>query len=180
MGPPRCGPSGCVGWGWRGAGGRQTSPLPEPPASFPASWSSPFRGRARCLLSEEEARAADRPAFGILPNKRGARRTDERRGGTEAGGEKCDPESKTARAEERTRAAAAAATGAPEARPLRPPAVHQLGRPDIPRMLNTGHYALVNRLRAAERLVLSIFSLALAFNLVSSGVCRGEDFISIG
>lgn len=70
--------------------------------------------------------------------------------------------------------------GGSEAPPLRPPAVHQRGCPDILRMVNTGHYALVNRLRAAERLVLSIFSLALAFNLVSSGVCRGEDFISIG
>ena len=45
-------------------------------------------------------------------------------------------------------------SGGSEGSALRcPPAVHQRGRPDVPGMVNTGHYALVNRLRAAQRLV---------------------------
>ncbi|VTJ65479.1 Hypothetical predicted protein [Marmota monax] len=61
--------------------------------------------------------------------KRGPR--GRRRGGTEAGGEKRHPESKTSRGKERSAAAAAAAAVAAAGK-LCPTAVHQSRCPDIP------------------------------------------------
>ena len=156
-------------------GGRgETSPFPnlqhpsQPPGPRPSA-------AARYRLSE--ALAAARLPLEFCPKKGGLEEEEEER---RDGGRRRETESgvqnSTGRGEDQSRGGG----GSSEALPLRPAAVHQRGRPDIPRMVNAGHYALVNRLRAAERLVLSIFSLALAFNLVSSGVCRGEDFISIG
>lgn len=153
-------------------GGERRVPV-RVPRILPASPVGPrLSAAARCFLSEALATAASiwnsaqkrGPGGGGKEGRRPAAsngiRSPKRRGGEDrSGGGGGGPE---------------ASAAAP------PPAEHRRGRPDIPGMVNTVHYALVNRLGAAQRLVLSIFSLALAFNLVSSGVCRGEDFISIG
>lgn len=155
-------------------GGEARSPPASPShRAQPPGRSSPLCGRA---LPPLRGASRGRRHLEFCP-KQGAwrrRRGEERTGG----GRRREPEPGVQHGAGWRTGAAAAALRALALR--RPPTARQRGRPDILGMVNTGRDALVNRLRAAQRLVLSIFFLALAFNLVSSGVCRGEDFISIG
>lgn len=100
-----------------GGGERRARSQPgSEPGPRPPGRSEPLRGRA--LPPSSPRRSRQPPAFGILPPKGAWRR---RRGGTESGGEKRNPESETARGRgrgpERRRPGSEGSAAAPPARP---------------------------------------------------------------
>lgn len=114
---------------------------PWSPRVLPASGSAPLRGRA---LPPLPGAGRGPPAFGIPPE----------RGGPEAAARRAGGRRREAESGVRSGARGRAERSGGGSEALAAPARSASAWPrDIPGMLNAGHYALLNRLRAAERLV---------------------------